>query len=561
MSSTVSFSDLGLPAPILKALGELGHDVPTPIQAQAIPLLMEGRDLIGQAQTGTGKTAAFALPLLARLEGNGRAPQVLVLTPTRELALQVCGAFQDYGKYLEGVRTLAVYGGQGYDSQLRGLKRGAQIVVGTPGRILDHLNRGALKLDGLRTLILDEGDEMLRMGFIEDIEKIFGAAPEDCRKALFSATMPNPIRRIAHAHLREPAEVRIASRTMTVEKTDQRYFLLRQEQKPEALIRLLEVEEYEGALVFARTKAGTLEIADHLQKAGLSVTALNGDMNQASRESAVERLRNGELKIVVATDVAARGLDVERIGLVVNYDIPQDPDPYVHRIGRTGRAGRQGKAFLFVTSAERRYLRAVEQATGQTIAPARIPSASELERKRAERFRERIGSLRAGQSLDFYREFVERLQQEMNLSAAELAPVLLYLAQGEQPLQVAKSSLDAPPAPRPVAKAAVAARREPERGAGKNLRPKKDASPRPVPGARFSRYRLEVGKRHHVNVGDIVGAIVNEGAIEGKSIGHIRLFDDFSTVELPEGMPKDVFHHLKKVYVRQRRLNLSLING
>ncbi|NLC70742.1 MAG: DEAD/DEAH box helicase [Desulfuromonadaceae bacterium] len=561
MSSTVSFADLSLPAPLLRALQELGHDVPTPIQAEAIPLLFEGRDLIGQAQTGTGKTAAFALPLLARLEKGGRSPQVLVLTPTRELALQVCGAFQEYGKHLAGVHSLAVYGGQGYEVQLRGLKRGAQIVIGTPGRILDHLDRGALKLDSLRAFILDEGDEMLRMGFIEDVERIIGAAPPECQKALFSATMPAPILRIARNHLREPALVRIASRTATVESIDQRYFLLRTEQKPEALVRLLEMEDHEGVLVFTRTKTATVEVADHLKNAGFSATALNGDMNQPLRESAVGRLRNGELKIVVATDVAARGLDVDRISMVVNYDIPQDAEPYVHRIGRTGRAGREGKAYLFVTPTERRFLKAIEQVTGQTITAARVPSSGELERKRGERFRERLGRIREEQSLEYYQAFVDRLTQEMNLSAAELAPVLLYLAQSEQPLRVEKSSLDIHLLPPSPARGGEKRKGFDAAGSGRSVLRKKGVVRRPAGASRFDRYRLEVGKKHNVKVGDIVGAIVNEGEIAGGSIGHICLYDDYSTVELPEGMPKAVFHHLKKVFVRRRKLNPSLING
>ncbi|NLV24727.1 MAG: DEAD/DEAH box helicase [Deltaproteobacteria bacterium] len=558
MSSTFSFAELLLPAPLLQALRELGHDIPTPIQGEAIPLLLQGRDMIGQAQTGTGKTAAFALPLLSRLDREGRFPQVLVLTPTRELALQVCASFQDYGKHLGGVHALAVYGGQGYEVQLRGLKRGAQIIVGTPGRILDHLDRGALKLDRLQAFILDEGDEMLRMGFIEDVEKIVAAAPQSCQKALFSATMPAPILRIARRHLREPALVRIASRTATVESIDQRYFLLRPEQKPEALVRLLEMEDHQGVLVFTRTKTATVEVADRLQKAGFAATALNGDMNQALRESAVGRLRSGDLQIVVATDVAARGLDVDRIGLVVNYDIPQDAEPYVHRIGRTGRAGREGKAYLFVTPSERRYLKAIELATGQAIAAARFPTSAELERKRGERFRDRLTRIREEQPLQFYGDFVAKLALEMSLSAAELAPVLLYLAQREQPLQVEKSSLDIHLLP-----SAAERKGAPRSGvaAAPSAPRKKGLERRSGAVQHYDRYRLEVGKKHNVKVGDIVGAIVNEGDIDGKKVGHICLYDDYSTVELPEGMPKAVFHHLKKVYVRQRKLNLSLING
>ena len=361
MSNEKTFSDLSLPTPLLKSLVELGYEKPTPIQAEAIPVLMERRDLFGQAKTGTGKTAAFALPLLTHIDPRRTVPQVLVLTPTRELAIQVAESFRTYGKYLNEINILTVYGGQGYAEQLKGLRRGVQVVVGTPGRLLDHLERGTLQLNELRALVLDEGDEMLHMGFIEDVERIIASAPVTCQKALFSATLPEPVKRIARKYLHEPAEIRIASRTATVENIEQRYLLLKEEQKPEALIRLLEVEDYDGVLIFVRTRAATVEVADKLEAAGFPVAALNGDMNQTLRESTLKRLKSGQLKIVVATDVAARGLDVDRLSLVVNYDIPQDPEPYVHRIGRTGRAGRTGKAILFVTPREKRYLKAIEK--------------------------------------------------------------------------------------------------------------------------------------------------------------------------------------------------------
>lgn len=450
MGGAILFADLKISGPLLRAVGDLGYVEPTPIQLEAIPVLLAGRDLIGQAQTGTGKTAAFALPLLMRVEADLGVPQVLVLAPTRELALQVGGAFQDYAKYLDALHVLTIYGGQAYGPQLRGLRQGAQIVVGTPGRLIDHLERGALRLDALRTLVLDEGDEMLRMGFIEDVEKILAAAPPNCQKALFSATMPAPIREIAWRHLHDPVEIRIASKTATVETISQYYILLKEEQKPEALLRLLEMEEQPAALIFTRTKAATVEVAEHLRKAGFLSAALNGDMSQELRESAITRLRSGELNIVVATDVAARGLDVERIGLVINYDIPLDVEPYVHRIGRTGRAGRSGKAFLFVTPGERRYLKIIERVTGQRIEETRVPQSSDLERKRTERFRARLEQLMAQKDLSFYRATCERLTEETGLLPEELAPALLYMAQGTRPLRVPKGVFDRAPVPPPA---------------------------------------------------------------------------------------------------------------
>lgn len=562
MSNEKSFSDLSLPAPLLNSLADLGYENPTPIQIEAIPVLMDRRDLFGQAQTGTGKTAAFALPLLTHIDARQTVPQVLVLTPTRELAIQVADSFKGYGKYLKGINVLAIYGGQAYAGQLNGLKRGVQVVVGTPGRILDHLERGTLKLGELRALVLDEGDEMLHMGFIEDVEKIISKAPASCQKTMFSATLPEPVKRIARNYLREPVEIRIASRTATVESVEQRYLLLKEEQKTEALTRILEVEDYDGVLIFVRTRANTVAVAEKLEAAGFPVAALNGDMNQTLRESTINRLKSGRLKIVVATDVAARGLDVDRLSLVINYDIPQDPEPYVHRIGRTGRAGRAGKAILFVTPREKRYLKAIENTTRQKIEPGRIPVSRDLERKRGEIFKERIRKTLESRSLDFFSGYLDELQQELGMSLEELAPALLFLAQKDQPLQVRQNSLDA----KPVERTRPTEKRELKSSprnveSPKAARQKKDRERKPNNDFRFDRYRLEVGKQHDINPADIVGAIANEVDLDSRFIGRIKLFDDYSTVELPEGMPKAVFHHLKKVYIRQRKLNPSLMTA
>ncbi|MBF0276481.1 MAG: DEAD/DEAH box helicase [SAR324 cluster bacterium] len=550
MSDSIVFSDLSLPPSILKTLKNLGYEIPTPIQKESIPLLMNGRDLIGQAQTGTGKTAAFALPILSRLDVSQKSPQILVLTPTRELAIQVSEAFQAYARHLKGFHVLPVYGGQSYTIQLNGLKRGVHVVVGTPGRILDHLRRETLKIDELRTVVLDEADEMLNMGFIEDVEKIISGAPKTCQIAMFSATMPGPVRRIAKLYLKSPSEIKIESKTTTVESVEQRYLLLNNNQKLEALTRLLEVENYDGVLVFVRTKSATAEISEKLEARGFAAAALNGDMSQMLRERTVNHLKKRKLDIVVATDVAARGLDVDRLSLVINYDIPHDVEPYIHRIGRTGRAGREGKAILLVTPREKRLLRDIERATKQKIEPTQLPSSQEIGRKRAELFKERVLQTFANQPLHFFTEHLKELKKDLNMSLEELAPALLFLAQKDQSLQVEKSISELKYAQKEESQES----REKLSGKAKSLRKRK------LPGnVKFDCYRVEVGKRHKARVGDIVGAIANEADIESQFIGNIRLYDDYSTVELPEGMPKEIFHLLKKTHIRQRKLNLRLL--
>lgn len=559
MAKEITFSDLALPPALISAVNDRNYEKPTPIQAQAIPALLERRDLFGQAQTGTGKTAAFALPLLTHIDPRQNAVQVLVLTPTRELAVQVADSFRSYGKYLKGIRTLTIYGGQGYADQLQGLRRGAQVVIGTPGRILDHLKRDTLKLAELRTLVLDEGDEMLHMGFIEDVDRIIGSAPASCQKALFSATLPEPVKRIARKYLHQPAEIRIVSRTATVENIAQHYLYLREEQKIEALTRLLEVENYAGALIFVRTRAKTVEVAEHLENAGFPVAALNGDMNQNLRESTLNRLKSGTLKIVVATDVAARGLDVDCLSLVINYDIPQDPEPYIHRIGRTGRAGRDGKAILFVTPREKRYLSAIEKRTRQKITEGRLPDQRDLEKKRNDGFKQRVQKILESRALDFFDSYLGKLRQELGLSVEELAPALLFLAQKDRPLQVEKNSLDLKAARgKPFNETCRQKNSQLEAAPAKTGRHEK--KPRESEKEfKYDCYRLEVGKRHDITAADIVGAIANEVDLDSRFIGRIRLFSDHSTVELPEGMPKAIFNHLKKVHIRQQKIDPSLL--
>ncbi|MDX3775220.1 DEAD/DEAH box helicase [Chromatiaceae bacterium AAb-1] len=556
MSDSVSFSQLLLPEAILRAVTELGYETPSPIQAAAIPKLLAGEDLLGQAQTGTGKTAAFALPLLARLDPAQNEPQILVLAPTRELAIQVAEAFQAYARYMPVFHVLPLYGGQSYTNQLKSLKRGSQVIVGTPGRILDHLDRGTLKLDKLRAIVLDEADEMLRMGFIDDVQTIMDATPPGRQVAMFSATMPSAIRAIAQKHLNNAEEIKIASKTSTVERIAQRYVMLDSNQKLDALTRILEGEEYDASIIFVRTKSATEEIAEKLGARGYAVACLNGDMNQAHREQTIRRMKAGQLDIIVATDVAARGLDVERISLVVNYDIPYDSEAYVHRIGRTGRAGREGKAVLFVSPRERRLLRTIEHATKQPIEKMSLPSGQIIEQRRIESFREQLAQTIETQNLSFFQDLVTDWRETLETSDVEMAAALLYLAQKDQPLNVAEQF---PEIREPHARAERddrSRRDRPERAE----RPERGPKVRRELKGDYATYRIEVGKEHGVRAGDIVGAIANEANIDSQFIGNIKLFDQFSTVELPANIPAEIFQHLKKVYVRKQKLNIALDN-
>ncbi|MEW5781660.1 MAG: DEAD/DEAH box helicase [Pseudomonadota bacterium] len=555
-----SFAALALPPYLLSALAEVGYETPSPIQAACIPHLLAGRDLLGEAQTGTGKTAAFALPILARLDLADKRPQALVLAPTRELAIQVAEAFQKYAHQMPGFHVLPIYGGQSMVIQLRALSRGAQVIVGTPGRIMDHLERKSLDLGHLRTLVLDEADEMLRMGFIDDVEWILEHTPATRQTALFSATMPEPIRRIASRYLREPQQVKIRAATATVATIKQKYWKVTGADKLEALTRMLEVEEdFEAAIVFVRTKTATVELAERLEARGYEAAALNGDMTQGLREQVIERLKNGSLDIVVATDVAARGLDVPRISHVINYDIPYDVEAYVHRIGRTGRAGRAGVAILFVSPREMRMLKAIERATRQPIEPVGLPSRGEVAERRVQQFRQQILDTLAQENLDFFYDVVRRMESEDGLATRQIAAALAFLAQRERPLQ-----------PEGLAKpegAGQISRGEPARAVSRaptfETAPEKiERKPRPAPApkrdfdrAPIVRYRIEVGRNQGVLPKEIVGAIANEGGIDGRLIGQIHLFDDYSTVELPE-LPAEVLDILKRTRVRRLPLRI-----
>ncbi|MCL4141544.1 UNVERIFIED_CONTAM: hypothetical protein GTU68_027777 [Idotea baltica] len=526
----------------MKALEDVGYETPSPIQAQMIPHVLAGRDVLGQAQTGTGKTAAFALPLLSNLDIKDVKPQVLVLTPTRELAIQVAEAFQSYAKHLKGFRVAPIYGGQSYSIQLKQLKRGLHVVVGTPGRVMDHMRRGSLDLSNLKCLVLDEADEMLKMGFVEDVEWVLEQSPEGRQIALFSATMPREIRRISKKYLNDPEEVIIKQRASTAETIKQRYWSVRGIHKLDALTRILEVEPFDAILCFVRTKTATVELAEKLNARGLAATALNGDIAQNQREQTIERLKSGKLDIVVATDVAARGLDVDRISHVINYDIPYDTEAYVHRIGRTGRAGRSGEAILFVAPRETRMLRAIERATNQKITEMELPSNVEIAKKRVAEFKEKIIETLSAKDLDLYAAIVEDIQQETEAEPIQLAAALVKLAQGSATL-IAKKEPKIPP---------VSARdREPRRSG------RRDSSTREG----MQRYRLEVGRSHRVSPGNIVGAIANEGGLDSSNIGAIEIYDSFSTVDLPKDLPKEVVGVLRDVWVAGQQLKLSFDKG
>ncbi|MEP4149008.1 MAG: DEAD/DEAH box helicase [Halioglobus sp.] len=570
-----SFAELALSEPLQKALADVGYETPSAIQAATIPALIEGRDVLGQAQTGTGKTAAFALPILAQLQGSGKKPQVLVLAPTRELAIQVAEAFQKYARYLKDFHVVPIYGGADYRGQLRQLQRGVQVVVGTPGRVMDHMRRGSLDLSALRTLVLDEADEMLRMGFIDDVEWILEQTPDDRQVALFSATMPTAIARIAKQHLNNPVHVAIEVQTMTNQSIRQRVWMMAGVHKLDALTRILEVEDFDGVIVFVRTRIATAEIAEKMSARGYSAAALNGDIPQKQREATIDKLKRGAIDILVATDVAARGLDVERISHVINYDIPYDVEAYVHRIGRTGRAGREGDAILFAANRERRLLRAIEKATG-TIEKMELPSAEQVTDKRIGKFKQRITETLDTADLNLFRRLVEDYQGEYGVPVIDIAAALGAMAQGSKPL-VAKPGKERPGKEKPrkdasgkerSAKERPPRNESPEEGKKNFDRDKKktrtsaDSSPggvRPesAPDKGLERYRIEVGHEHDVKPANIVGAIANEAEIDAEYIGRIEIYDDHSTVDLPEGMPKEIFNHLKSVWVSGQRLKIS----
>ncbi|MDQ2075498.1 DEAD/DEAH box helicase [Marinimicrobium sp. ABcell2] len=553
-SDITNFSDLGLSPQVLQAIQSVGYEQPSPIQAAAIPALLAGEDILGTAQTGTGKTAAFALPLLSRLDASQRAPQILVLAPTRELAIQVAEAFQRYAKDLPGFHVLPIYGGQEMSGQLRQLKRGVQVVVGTPGRVMDHISRGSLDLSQLKSLVLDEADEMLRMGFIDDVEWILEHIPKERQTALFSATMPPQIRKVANRYMRNPKEIKIASSTSTGDNIEQVYWMVSGTNKMDALTRILEVEPFDGMIIFVRTKTATVELAEKLEARGYSSSALNGDMNQALRERTVERLKSGKLDIVIATDVAARGLDVERVSHVVNYDIPYDSEAYVHRIGRTGRAGRTGKAILFVAPREKRLLYVIEKATRQPIKPMELPSGETVTAHRIDSFKGEIDKVFAEQvDLSFYHELLAAYSHDNDRYPEDIAAALAHLLQKERPLQVTFAPI------------------KPERDHKRSERGERgergDRNERPSKGKKqhsdedMQRYRIEVGRNHQAKPGDIVGALANEGGISSRQIGHIKLFDDFSTVDLPKTLAKETLRQLQKVRVRNKALEIRIDEG
>lgn len=540
-----TFSDLGLNAPILQALNGLGYVQPSPIQAQCIPHLLAGLDVLGMAQTGSGKTAAFSLPLLNNIDSNLKAPQVLVLAPTRELAVQVAEAMAEFSKHMSGVNVVALYGGQRYDVQLRALRQGPQVVVGTPGRLLDHLKRGTLNLSSLRGLVLDEADEMLRMGFIEDVETIMVQIPAEHQTALFSATMPEAIRRITRRFMQNPQEIRIQSSVTTRPDISQSYWKV-YGRKTDALVRFLEAEDFDAAIIFVRTKSATLEVAETLERSGYSSAALNGDMNQALREQTLERLKDGRLDILIATDVAARGLDVERISLVVNYDIPMDSESYVHRIGRTGRAGRAGRALLFVENRERRLLRNIERTMKLTIPEVELPTVELLSQRRLIQFASKVQAQLESSDLDQYRALLAKIQPQEELETETLAAVLLRMAQSDRPLILPPDLV-----PRP--------RREfRERDERRGSREPRDGDRRRHVGD-MELYRIEVGRNDGVEVRHIVGAIANEGDINSRYIGNIKLFASHSTIELPKGMLGDVLQHFTRTRILNKPMNMQLL--
>ncbi len=559
IENSASFRDLGLSDAVLLALADVGYESPSPIQAQTIPVLLSGKDMLGQAQTGTGKTAAFALPALTRIDLARHEPQVLVLVPTRELALQVSEAFLRYAAHLKGFHVLPIYGGQSYQPQLNALRRGVHVVVGTPGRVIDHMNRGTLKLSGLTLLVLDEADEMLRMGFIDAVESILEQTPPQRQVALFSATIPAPIRRIAAKHLRTPVEVTIKSKTSTATNIRQRYWMVSGMHKLDALTRILEAETFDGMLVFTRTKQATVELAEKLEARGFAAAPLNGDIAQPLRERTVARLKAGQIDILVATDVAARGLDVERIGHVVNYDVPYDTESYVHRIGRTGRAGRKGEAILFVAPRERNMLRAIERATRQVIEPMNLPSVDAVNTLRIAKFKQRITEIVAKGDGNPYRAVLEQLETETGLSLIDIAAALASLSQGSSPLLLAQKPERPPSHERPETHERSADAHRPAREPAGARDSHREDHPSKSSPALMETFRIEVGSVHGIKPGNIVGAIANEADIEGVHIGRVDIREDHSYVDLPEGMPKEIFKQLQKVRVAGRELRISRI--
>jgi ATP-dependent RNA helicase DeaD len=566
--STPSFAELNLPATVLKAISRQGYETPSPIQAECIPVLLQGRDIIGQAQTGTGKTAAFALPLLSRVDVSLASPQILVLAPTRELAIQVAEAFQAYASDIKGFHVLPIYGGQSYDIQLRQLKRGVHVVVGTPGRVMDHINRKTLKLDNLQAMVLDEADEMLRMGFIDDVEWILAKTPEQKQVALFSATMPAVIQKVANRYLKDPALIKIKSTTQTAKTITQHFVQVNNRAKLDALTRILESTDFDAVLIFVRTKNSTVELAEKLEARGFASEALNGDIAQKMRERTVERLKKSKIDIVIATDVAARGLDVDRISHVINYDIPYDAESYVHRIGRTGRAGRSGEAILFVTGKERRLLGSIEKMTQQKIQPLTLPSTADVNLQRIQKFKNRIQETIDAQDLTVCHDLVRTFAEENDIDPIVIGAALVKMVQGDEPLLLS----DRPERSQRDERSSGERREKRSSRDGRSSdnrdfsndekRPEKEivTYARPLkdyPEIEMRRYRLDVGYQNDAKPGNIVGAIANEAEMDSCYIGNIDIYEDFTLIDLPDGMPGEVFKILKKARVAGRPLNIQ----
>ena len=550
INPVTAFNQLALSKPVLKVLDDVGYEIPSPIQAQTIPLMLEGKDVVGQAQTGTGKTAAFALPILTKLDLKQKDPQVLVLTPTRELAIQVAEAFQKYATHIKGFHVLPIYGGQDSRTQIRALERGIHVAVGTPGRVMDHIRRRHLKLDNISTLVLDEADEMLRMGFIDDVEWILEQTPSQRQIALFSATMPQQIRRIATRHLNKPTEITIKLKTATADTIRQRFWPVSGGPKLDALTRILEAEAFEAMIIFVRTKTATVELSEKLEARGYASAPINGDIAQNQRERTIQNLKKGKLDILVATDVAARGLDVERVSHVINYDIPYDTEAYIHRIGRTGRAGRHGDAILFVAPREKRMLHALEKATRGSIEMMQQPSTQMINERRIARFKQRITDTLAVEESGLFAQLIDQYHQEHDVPVLEIASALARLAQGDTPLlfevkPVRETGAKWDKESRPRDKGPTG--KKPDRAARKEAPPEKG----------MERYRIEVGYKHEVKPGNIVGAIANEAGIDSQHIGRINIHDDFSLVDLPADMPKELFKGLKFVWVSGQQLQIS----
>ena len=585
VDTRVKFSDFNLPADICSALLTSGYEFPTAIQAATIPAMLEGRDVLGQAQTGTGKTAAFALPLLSRINIQNPATQVLVLAPTRELAIQVSEFFQRYAQHMRGLRVAPIYGGQAYSTQIHALQRGVHVVVGTPGRVMDHMRENRLRVDTLQCLVLDEADEMLRMGFVDDVKWILEQTPAHRQIALFSATMPSVIREIADQHLKNPHVISIASQQKTAETIRQRFVLVEHSHKFEALLRILEATDHEGMIIFVKTKLATVELADNLIAMGHAAVALNGDIAQAQRERTVEQLKQGSFNILVATDVAARGLDVQRVTHVINYDLPVDSEAYVHRIGRTGRAGRSGEAIVFIAPRQRGFLREIDRAAGQMIEPMAVPTAKEINEMRVNRFKSQIVKACTENSVpnnqfSMFEKLIEQCMTEHSIPAARVATALAMIIQGDKPFLTEDSNKGTR---RRDVFADDSARGESGRGETRDARgPRDSRGPResfdressgrdrnrtakpgtvgPVQSNEMERFRVEVGRAHGVRPGNLVGAIANEAGLESANIGQIAIFDDYSTVDLPAGMPREVFKVLGRAWVVGRQLRISKLS-